>query len=348
MLRRLIPRRLTPTSEIDRLLIVRTDELGDVILTLPLAAAVKKRRPDIDLGFLVSAGIAHIVDRIVEIDRTFTLPEKGGALPIYRDFHPDAVIFAHPDLKLIRQAARAKIDVRVGPGYRWYSSLLTRWVYDRRSRGGSHEAEFELNMLEPLFEGPYDIELPELPVMAEAAEEARTHRADLGIGDRYGIIHPIGKPGLPDYPIAKYVEVAQRLLADHPDLSLIVTAGKGERATAEKLVAGVDAPGRIAVSDSLSPNGVSELLREAAFFLASASDGAHLAGLVGTPVVALFSGAPPDWPQRRRPLGNNITTLVPDRNEPVPDDESHVENPERVVARIAVERVVSAVSGMLG
>ena len=36
-------RRLTPTAEIGKLMISRTDELGDVILTLPLARAIAQK-----------------------------------------------------------------------------------------------------------------------------------------------------------------------------------------------------------------------------------------------------------------------------------------------------------------
>lgn len=342
-------RKLTPTAEIEKILISRTDELGDVILTLPLARAIKERRPDIELAFLVRPYISHLVDRIPEIDRTFTLPVNGKIRPMLKEYRPDAIIFAHADLKLATEAFRSKIDVRIGPGYRLFSSLFTRWVYDRRSRGGSHEAEFELNMIEPLFDGPFDIVMPELPVMEEAAEEARAHRGKVGVGEEYVIIHPIGRPDTPGYPLDCWAEVGQALLDGRDDISIVITSGNGERDQATELLEKIDRPNRVAIIDTLSPNGVSELLREALCFLSSASDGAHLAALVRTPVVALYPGAPPNWPQRRRPLGNTVTTLVPERNEQLPPGETAgAQNPEIILARIGTRRVVDEVLKVLG
>lgn len=342
-------RRKTPTNDLKKILISRTDELGDVILMLPLATAIKKRRPDIELGFLVRPYISHVVDRIPEIDRTFTLPPNGKGLDVMRAFAPDVIIVAREDMRRAWEATRAKIDVRIGPGYRWFSGLFTRWVYDRRSRGGSHEAEFELNMLEPLFPGPFDLEMPELPRMEEAAEEARGHRAKVGTRERYAIIHPIGKPGLPGYPIDEWAQVARGILDREEDLSIVITSGNGERDYATQLLNAIDRPDDVAIIDTLSPNGVSELLRDAACFISSASDGAHLAALVRTPVIALYPGAPPNWPQRRRPLGDHVTTLVPNRDEPMPEGAAHYgENFENAIARIAPERVVEEVVRVLG
>ena len=342
-------RKLTPTAEINTIMIARTDELGDVILTLPLARAIKERRPDLELSFLVRPYISHLVDRIPEIDRTVTLPANGKIRSILKERRPDAIIFAHADPKLAMQAARSKIDVRIGPGYRLFSSLFTRWVYDRRSRFGSHEAEFELNMLEPLFDGPFDLQMPELPVMEEAAEEARAHRAKVGIGDTYVIVHPIGRPDIPGYPLSRWAEVGRALLDGRDDISLVITSGNGERDRATELLNSIDRPDRTAIIDTLSPNGVSELLRDAACFVSSASDGAHLAALVRTPVVALYPGAPPNWPQRRRPLGDSVTTLVPERNEQLPAGETaHAQNPEVILSRIGVERIVDEVRKVVG
>ncbi len=342
-------RNLTPTAEIRKILIARTDELGDVILTLPLARAIKERRPDIELAFLVRPYISHLVDRIPEIDRTFTLPANRKIRPMLKEYDPDAIIFAHADSKLAIEAFRSKIDVRIGPGYRLFSSLFTRWVYDRRSRFGSHEAEFELNMLEPLFERPFALKMPELPVMEEAAEEARAHRAKVGIGEKYVIIHPIGRPDTPGYPLDRWAEVGRGLLDGREDISVVITSGNGERDQATELLERIDRPGRVAIIDTLSPNGVSELLRQALCFVSSASDGAHLAALVRTPVVALYPGAPPNWPQRRRPLGDRVTTLVPERDEQLPAGETtHAQNPEIILARIATERVVEEVRKVIG
>ena len=332
----------TALSDIKRILISRTDELGDVILTLPLSVAIKKALPDVELTFLVRPYISHLVHRLDEISRAFTLPESGKGLEIFREYQPDVVIFAKPEFRLAMEAVRAKIDVRIGPGYRWYSGLFTRWVYDRRKDRGSHEAEFELNMLSPLLPGPFDLTMPELPLMEEAAGEARAHLHTFGIDGPYAIIHPVGKPSIAPYPLERFAQIGRSLLESRSDLSIVITSGHGERPVAEELKKSIGIDKRTAIIDTLSPNGVSELLRGGACFLSSASDGAHLASLVRTPVVALYPGAPPNWPQRRAPIGPSITTLTPDEGEPTPPGITLTPDPLNTIARIAPERVIEA------
>lgn len=333
---------LTPTSELRRILIARTDELGDVILTLPLAVAIKKLLPEAEVTFLVRPYISHLVERIGEIDQTITLPESGKGLDVFRQYQPDAIIFAWPEFGLALDAVRARIDVRIGTGYRWYSGLFTRWVYDKRKKGDSHEAEFELNMLAPILSGPFELEMPELPVSEDGAHEARRSLKEAGIQGEYVIIHPVGRSNLPQYPPELYAEVGRGILRERPDLSVVVTAGQNELPIAQKICDAIDAPGRTAPIHGLSPNGVSELLRNALCFIGSPSHGAHLAALVRTPVVALYPGAPPDWPQRRRPVGPNVVTLTPNPDEPLPAGMRNVRNPEYVLARIQPKRVIEA------
>lgn len=340
--------KLTPTSELRRILISRTDDLGDVILTLPLAAAIKERLPDVELSFLVRPYISHLVERIPEIDKTITLPESGKGLDIFREVEPDAIIFAWPTLKLAFDALRARIDVRIGTGYRWYSGLFTRWVYDKRKRGGSHEAEFELNMLGPILDGPFDLVMPELPVSVEGKAEATARLEQANITGDYVIIHPVGRPYLPAYPLESFAQIGRKILESRPDLSVLVTAAPDELATAEEVCRLIGVPERAIPVTKLSPNGVSELLREARCFIGSPSHGAHLAGLTRTPVVAVYPGAAPDWPQRRGPIGPRVITLTPDPDEAIPSGTPHANNPEYVLARISPDRVLRACMEILG
>ena len=339
---------LTPTSELRRILISRTDDLGDVILTLPLAVAIKNQLPEVELIFLVRPYISHLVERIPEIDRTITLPESGHGKEVFQDIDPDAIIFAWPVFRLALDALRARIDVRIGTGYCWFSGLFTRWVYDKRKKGASHEAEFELNMLAPILDGPFELEMPELSISAEGEKEAKTRLHETGIEGDYVIIHPVGRPYLPQYPVEKFAEVGRNLLEAYPDLSIVVTAGPNELAIAEEVCKQIDMPSRTAALTKLSPNGVSELLRGGKCFIGSPSHGIHLAALVRTPVVAVYPGTAPDWPERRRPVGPNVITLTPQSDEPIPAGIGRKVKPEYLVARIAPKRLFDACLKILG
>ena len=110
---------LTPTEDLRRILVSRTDGLGDVIVTLPIAVALKERVPQAEVAFLVSPYTAPIVRRIAEVDRVLEITDLRGGLGIMRNYRPDAIIFAKPEFKLAVESVLARIDVRIGTGYRF-------------------------------------------------------------------------------------------------------------------------------------------------------------------------------------------------------------------------------------
>ncbi|MEO5929968.1 MAG: glycosyltransferase family 9 protein [Candidatus Kapaibacterium sp.] len=338
---------LTPTEELRRILISRTDGLGDVIVTLPIAVALKERLPDAEVAFLVTPYTAPIVRRIAEVNQVLTLTTMRRGLHLMRIYKPDAIIFARPDPKLALEAVLARIDVRIGTGYRYYSGLFTRWVYEHRRKGAKHEAQYGVNLLSPLLAGELPVRMPKLAISPQGDAEAKRSLAGAGVVGEYMVIHPGSRGSASVYTAAGYAEVATALLSERHDLSMVITAGSGEESLAAEVLSGIQSPGRAVVLAGLSLDGLSELLRGATGFLGSSSGPAHLAALVETPVVGLYPGLPPVWPARWRPLGEHCTTLVPHPDEPLCATCGRGHEPENCVSRIAPARVIEACRGML-
>jgi ADP-heptose:LPS heptosyltransferase len=336
---------LTPTHELRRILVSRTDGLGDVILTLPIAAAIRDRLPGAEIAFLVRPYTAPIVRRVAEIDRVLTVDGAAGAIRLLRSERPDAIIFARPEFRLALEAVVARVDVRIGTGYRWYSGLFTRWVYEHRRKGEKHEAEYGVGLLAPLFEGELAVRMPELAVSHEGRRQTEHRLREVGIGGGYLVLHPGSHGSASDYPPSLFGRVAAMIAAENPSLSIVVTAGPGEEPIAAEVASAAGAGARVV--DDLSLDALSELLRNAVGFVGLSSGPAHLAALVRTPVVALYPGLPPVWPVRWEPWGEHVTTLVPHPDEPFCADCERRHPPENCVARITPERVTEAVRGML-
>jgi heptosyltransferase III len=336
---------LTPTHELRRILVSRTDRLGDVILTLPIAVAIRERLPDAEIAFMVQPYTAPIVRRVAVIDRVLTVPDEHGALHQMRSYRPDAIIFARPEMRLALDALIARIDVRIGTGYRWYSGLFTRWVYEHRRKGEKHEAEYGVGLLTPLFDGELPVRMPRLEVSEEGRAEAMRRLTEAGVSGEYVVLHPGSRGSASDYPAEAFGRVAAALLEENAGLSIVVTAGEGEHALASR-VAGHGGE-RAKVLGDLSLDAFSELLRGARGFLGVSSGPAHLAALVATPVVALYPGLPPVWPVRWEPWGEHVTTLVPHPEEPFCAGCERRHPPENCVARIGTDRIIEACREML-
>lgn len=336
---------LTPTNELRRILVSRTDGLGDVILTLPIATAIRSRLPEAEVGFMVSPYTAPIVRRVAAIDHVLETPDARHALGLMRSWRPDAIIFARPDVRLALDALIARIDVRIGTGYRWYSGLFTRWVYEHRRKGERHEAEYGVGLLTPLFDGDLPVTMPALEVSDDGAAEAAHRLAEVGVHGEYLVLHPGSRGSAAAYPAEAFGRAAAAIAEEHPELAIVITAGGGEEYLASE-VARAAGP-RASIVDDISLDGFSELLRGARGFVGLSSGPAHLAALVRTPVVALYPGLPPVWPVRWEPWGDHVTTLVPHPEEPFCPECERRHPPENCVARIPAERVVAACRVML-
>jgi ADP-heptose:LPS heptosyltransferase len=57
-----------------RILIARPDHLGDVLLTLPAATALRASVPGVQISFLVTSKLGEVVRRCTQVDQTYTLP----------------------------------------------------------------------------------------------------------------------------------------------------------------------------------------------------------------------------------------------------------------------------------
>lgn len=75
----------------DKILLIRPDHLGDVLLTLPAIHALRRARPRAEIHALVGAWSAHALAHSTELDAIITLPfpgftrgEKEGTLAPYR------------------------------------------------------------------------------------------------------------------------------------------------------------------------------------------------------------------------------------------------------------------------
>jgi heptosyltransferase-2 len=338
---------LTPTEELRRILVCRTDGLGDLVVTLPMAVAIRQRLPEVEVSFLVSPYTAPIAERIGEIDRVLPLPTTGKVLHLLREYRPDAILFARPTFQLALDALLARIDVRIGTGYRLYSGLFTRWVYEHRRKGAKHEAEYSVNLLSPLFEGELPVMMPKLQRSARGADEVAERLRELGVEGEYMVLHPGSRGSASNFTPEGYGAVLQGLLEEHRDMTVLVTAGPGEERLARRVVELAGGQRPVHLMGGISLEGLSELLRRSRGFLGSSSGPAHLAALVGTPVVGLYPGLPPMWPARWRPLGRDVTTLVPLPDEPLCPRCEREHEPENCVKRIRVERIIEACHTML-
>ena len=146
----------TITHPIKRILVLRPDRLGDVILTLPVVRNLKESFPEASITYLCTGYTAQILESYSLISDLIVYDKENehkGLKKILNlakelkkcDF--DLVIHLLPRYPLALATYLAQIKYTVGTGFRWYSFLFTHRQYDHRKYNLHHEAEYNLRLL---------------------------------------------------------------------------------------------------------------------------------------------------------------------------------------------------------
>ena len=104
-----------------RLLIIRPDHLGDVLLSTPAIRAIKKKRPDISIHVLVGSWSANVLANYNEIDLVLTLPFPGFNRNPSREI-PNPYLQAIKSARLLRKIGYSSAVI-MRPDH-WWGAML--------------------------------------------------------------------------------------------------------------------------------------------------------------------------------------------------------------------------------
>jgi lipopolysaccharide heptosyltransferase II len=330
-----------PATDIRRLLVMRNDRLGDMVMTLPALEAAHQALPNARLTVLASEATAAILQGNPAVDEVLldrpeqTARELGRRLARHRF---DAALVIAANSRNAWGAWWARIPTRVCWAYGLTGFLLGEpRLFLHRSRPPVHESEFALAFVRRLgLHVPSRLPTPRLPVdMMLRSRIARKLQARLGVHRPLFAINPGSRQSSFNWPIEHYARLATRL-AEHG--RVVVTGHRSEKPLLDKMEQLVPPSKRPSVA-FFSEFGLLELVAalDLADVLTVSSTGPmHLAGAVGTPVVALFSCHPAQSPSKWAPFGEGHTILVaPGEPGEIPVGPEHM-------TRIDVEDVITA------
>ena len=183
--------------------------------------------------------------------------------------------------------------------------------------------------------------LPRVEIDAATSERVATRIArDLGTNGPLFGVHPGSKKSAYNWPQEHYAQLVARLAESG---RVMLTGGLGERGELERIRRHlpVEVQSRVGFYFDLSMLELIAAIRLQTALTASSTGPMHLAGLVGTPVVALFSPHPVHAPAKWAPLGSAQTILVAPL-EAGEDPRIGSSRAAAVMARISVDQVAAA------
>ena len=272
-----------------RVLVCRTDNIGDVVLTLPLAGYLKQQVPGVQVDFLVRAYAAPVVRQSRFVDQVLALDEHDDFVRMFAEGGYDCVIFAFPNRYLAKAARRAGVPNRVGTSHRLFHwTTCNRLVHFSRARSALHEAQLNFYLLEPLG-------LKGIPALADIAplyglEAPRVHSVDvLRAQSAFNVIlHPKSNGNGREWPLGHYTELA-RMLTHERGITVWVTgsAAEGTR-IAQEAPALLALPHVRNLCGHVDLAGLVALIGVADGLVASGTGPLHISAALGRPTLGLF------------------------------------------------------------
>ena len=339
-----------------RILIVRPDRVGDVIISSSCLPAVRATFPDAEICLGARAAMQPLFENHPLLSGFVPLPSP--ALPFLTRFGAlcstlkeprfDWVISLHPDPAFYLAAWRIGVPRRIGyllPGLSW---TLTERIAERRRECRMHEGAYNFDLLQPL-----GVPRPEDPgslrasvTLPEAARESlrgKLAQFARGLSLRYFCLHLGAFSPLVRWPVSHFVELGRWLRESYgADLVLIghdATDHSHRDFHALAATAGLpfhDLAGRLDLAE------LGWLFRDALCLIGRDSGPSHLAASVGCPMVVLFGRLDsPYGPTRWAPFGERVRVVAtPAVRQP---KEARNDFFLRAFHEITVERVAAAV-----
>jgi heptosyltransferase I len=310
-----------------RMLLVRLDRIGDLVLTLPVDQSLEEQLHPAEIRWWIPKGLKFVTDlaspsRLVkEITKNLSFSQFFGLFRELKKERYDIVIVYHAPWWMSLLAWLARIPVRGGVRSQWHSFLfLNRTLRQKRSRAENSELEYNYLLTEALLElEPNKLHRHRLRLISSPLSPHTLGQWDLG-PRQYFVVHPgMGGSAL-NWPTEKYAELIATLAQETKVVITGTAADEAFLAPLKNLLQGqlkenfADASllQRIIWADGkLKGDELISILASARAVVAPSTGVLHLAASTGVPTVGIFSPVRVQQPRRWGPQGDHTTTVLP-------------------------------------
>ncbi len=311
-----------PENTLRNILLIRTDRIGDVVLTTPALTVLRQHYPEARLHFLTRDYTAPILKHHRDLDEILLYQPEGrhrgwsGIRRLARELQARQIdtaflFFPRPDLALALRLAG--IPRRVGIAYRWYSFLLNKRIFEHRKHGRKHELEYNLSLLQPFVSHlPTPEEVQFNFVFDESLRAVRESLLRKGrIQSDYLVVHPGSGGSAPNLPPEMFARIV-RFLAEKVSWDILLVGSKSEGPLLEQIqrLAGVERLHRIAGDWNLEE--YLAIIAGSRLFISNSTGPLHLARAFEVPLLAFYCPAIPCSPRRWGPYNRPEAVLVPE------------------------------------
>ncbi|MHC1706554.1 MAG: glycosyltransferase family 9 protein [Bacteroidales bacterium] len=299
------------------IILSRTDSIGDVVLTLPMAGILKEIFPDCRIVFLGKSYTRPVVETCSSIDAFYDWGEveKKGILmqsEMLQEIKADVILHVFPRKDIAVAAMKTGIPVRVGTtGRLWHYWTCNRLVRLSRKKSDLHEAQLNTKLLRPLgIEKEYTLEelypyfhLENLPAPDPRIDALLTQ-------DKTNVIlHPLSKGSAREWGLQNFMELARMLAPEQYNVFVTGTREEGLEIRSSEIFSipwVYDLTGRLSLQELIA------FIARADALVAASTGPLHLAAALGKKAIGIYPPIRPMHPGRWAPVGPQAVCLVKD------------------------------------
>lgn len=300
-----VPSKKSPTQ---RILLIRPDHLGDMLLTTPAIRALRAAYPEAEIHALVGPWSADVLADYAEIDTVLTLPFPGFQRNAETDL-PAPYRLAFQSARHLRRVGYSSALI-LRPDH-WWGAMLAKWAGIPRRIGYDlpdvkrfltdsvphehrHAVLQNVRLVETLTgqpaENPHTLEFP-VNLLDHSWVQGYLEESGIPAEQPIIVIHPGSGTWVKQWGTDKWASVADTL-ADQLDAAIVLSGGDHELPMVRH-IAGLMRHRACVIAGETNVGTLAALYQRARLVLGPDSGPLHLAVAVGTPTVTLFGPADP-------------------------------------------------------
>ncbi|MFZ4401943.1 MAG: glycosyltransferase family 9 protein [Bacteroidales bacterium] len=303
-----------------RLIISRTDSIGDVMLTLPLAGIIKKYYPKITVLFLGNEYTRDVIECCENVDEfvdwtAISKLEKNKAIAAFRSLNADMIIHVFPRKEIAILAKKAQITFRIGTSHRTYHWLNCNcFVNLSRKNSSLHESQLNTQLIKPLgIDNDYNLTqiasffgFNEIQVLPEKF-------SNLLDNERFNLIlHPKSKGSAREWGLENFGKLIEILPEDKYKIFISGTSDEAALMKTEILDKYndkiINLCGKLKLAEFIS------FIEKADGLIAASTGPLHIAAALGKNALGIYPPIRPMHPGRWKAVGKNAHYFVKDKN----------------------------------
>jgi ADP-heptose:LPS heptosyltransferase len=302
----------------NKIIISRTDGIGDVVLALPMAGVLKELFPDCKIIFLGRTYTKPIIDCCENIDQFIAWDEiikldEQKAINEFKKLEADVILHVFPRKSIAELAKKARIPLRIGTSSRHYHwNTCNRLIRLSRRRSIFHEAQLNLKILVSLG-AKKKFGLDEIPRYYGFSKVIPLDEKFKGLIDKNKfnlLIHPCSKGSAREWGIRNY----KRFIEIMPkDKFKIFVSGTDEESIMTRIELVDNFPEIIDLTGKQTLDEMIGFIAQIDGVLAASTGPLHIAAALGKHAIGLYAPMRPIHPGRWAPLGEKVTFLVKEK-----------------------------------